>query len=176
MLQRAATTAGRGRASRIRLPRAQIATPAAPAYVARHPSLRNIFDESVPHRHAMLVPCPNAAQNPAILRLARNAGQRPSYVPNRPSATGRRAGNSTRHPKEDHPESLAGSIAVCYLNLGCRQHKKASARGQLYFARLDQAAVPATMASTRSVTTTRYCRVKHRTQILPDRRGLGEGG
>lgn len=47
MMQQVATTAHDGQAMRIRLPRDQIATPAALAALARRPSLRNIFYDLV---------------------------------------------------------------------------------------------------------------------------------
>jgi len=48
MTQRTATVDARGQAVRIRLPRAQIATPIFPASLASYPSFRTIFAELVP--------------------------------------------------------------------------------------------------------------------------------
>jgi hypothetical protein len=48
VLQRTVSTAERGQAVRIGLPRDRIATPAFPAFLASHPSLRTNFAESFP--------------------------------------------------------------------------------------------------------------------------------
>ena len=61
-------------------PRASRADPSAPRpnryarMPCQPPIFAHVFAKPAPHRHAMLVPRPNPAQNPAIPRPVRNAG------------------------------------------------------------------------------------------------------